>query len=199
MNGQLPLDLRPRQIILEGTSAGAHLATACTIKELQRVSTQNDPSSKSRIDALILSCPTTVYPDLFPYDLLESKEIASYTQCAVDPMLGVERARLYWGLFVGENDATKAATEISPLIASDEALNLSLWPPTSFHVAGMDCLRDEALLFEEKLRKAGVRTTLKTYPGFPHAFNMLPQLKESGKWREQMVADILSTCGLSDS
>ncbi|KAF7556345.1 hypothetical protein G7046_g6332 [Stylonectria norvegica] len=194
--------LHPDRIILSGTSAGAHLAIACTVLEMQRLSTsqQHGVNVRSRISGLILTCPPTVHVDAFPFHLLSSKEVASLTQNSDDPMLGIDRARLFWGLFLGPSKSDesydsklKADATISPLIATEEALNLSFWPPTSFHVAGMDCLRDEGLLFEEKLRLHQVKTRLQVYSGFPHAFNMLPQLKESHRWRESIINDILTT------
>ena len=56
-------------------------------------------------------------------------------------------------------------------------------PPVFFQVAGMDPLRDEALVYERVLRtQAGVKTKLRLYPGLPHGFNLLfPQLTASGE------------------
>jgi acetyl esterase/lipase len=53
-----------------------------------------------------------------------------------------------------------------------------------FQVAGMDPLRDEALIFERELRtKAGVETKLEVYKGLPHSFyTALPTLKSSKRF-----------------
>jgi acetyl esterase/lipase len=95
----------------------------------------------------------------------------------------------------------------SPLILSDNQLRG--FPKSCFHIAGFDILRDEGLLFEEKLRRAGqvihdiyqvilkslltfysVKTWLHVYSGFPHGFMGFPQLKESEKWRENIYQSI---------
>lgn len=55
--------------------------------------------------------------------------------------------------------------------------------------AGMDILRDEALLFERVLRtECGVSTKLVVYPGLPHAFwGFFPHLETSKKAAERVI------------
>ena len=179
------------RIFLEGTSAGAHIAIGCALRDANRIGScpEGERDTRRRIRGLVLTCPPTVHLDLFPYPLIKDKAVASYEQNGNDPMLGTARAKIFWDMFLPPDWGSDAQQqlEISPLVASKETFNADTWPPTSFHVAGSDCLRDEGLLFEEKLRAAGVKTQLQVYKGFPHAFNMLPQLKESRKWRENLL------------
>lgn len=57
-----------------------------------------------------------------------------------------------------------------------------------FQVAGLDPLRDEAIMYDQKLREAGVVTRFELYPGYGHMFwTNYPELAESEKY----VADTL--------
>ena len=62
-------------------------------------------------------------------------------------------------------------------------------PPTYFQVAGMDPLRDEALIYEQVLREeCGVPTRIDTYPGLPHGFwSWWPNAEFSKKHLETCV------------
>lgn len=183
------LGVDANRIILSGTSSGAHLSIGSIVRA--------DDDLRARVKGLVLTCTPTVHLDLFPFHLLRTKEGSSYAQEANDVMLGLERGRFFWGLYLGadkesEGEVRRRKEEPvnSPLLAPDELFRVS-WPATAIHVAGMDTARDEGLLFEEKLRRTGVDTRLHIYAGFPHAFNMLPQLKESMKWRELLIDDII--------
>ncbi|KAF5010537.1 hypothetical protein FDECE_3305 [Fusarium decemcellulare] len=197
-SGQGLYNVDPMEVFLSGTSAGAHLAIGCMVRDLRSRAVSGQGRGQ-RIKGLILTCPPTVHPDLFPFHLMRSKDVSSYVENANDPVLGINVAKTFWGLYLAnsnegldeEDQAVKSQALISPLISDEAFFDGDLWPQTSFYVAGLDCLRDEALLFEEKLRSKGVNMRLHVYEGFPHAFNLLPQLEESKKWRENMLDDLL--------
>lgn len=61
-------------------------------------------------------------------------------------------------------------------------------PRTCIVACGMDPLRDDAILYGQVLREAGVETNLQVYGGLPHCWwAMLPQLEASKKYEKDSL------------
>ncbi|KAI1826635.1 Alpha/Beta hydrolase protein [Xylaria intraflava] len=64
-------------------------------------------------------------------------------------------------------------------------------PPCYLQVSGADPMRDDGLIYERVLRKAGVKTRLDVYPGVPHwHFGFFPTLSASRKANADAVIGI---------
>jgi versiconal hemiacetal acetate esterase len=65
---------------------------------------------------------------------------------------------------------------------------LSLLPPTYIVACGKDPLRDDALVFEKRLKAVNVKTKLDYYEGFPHMFWIIPGLARGEIAMKNIVA-----------
>jgi acetyl esterase/lipase len=134
----------PRRLIIGGVSAGGSLAAAVTLAETKR------SRGKGRIRGQVLCIPWLYHPEAYPYDLLASKECSSHTQNSEAPILPRTQVDLFLDL-LGVVDLMDTS------IFAGHATNRDVvgMPKSVFIVAGMDPLRDDALLYAEKLKANG--------------------------------------------
>ncbi len=98
---------------------------------------------------MILDLPHVCHTDVFPSELIASGK-NSYEENVDAPILPLRRIQFFNALLDVKDPRDKY---YSVLLASEA--ELAKFPPTHFLVAGRDPLRDEALLFEEKLKRCG--------------------------------------------
>ncbi|KAI5460767.1 Alpha/Beta hydrolase protein [Mariannaea sp. PMI_226] len=164
-----------RSVIIGGISAGAALACAAMLRE--------QDNATNRISGLILTVPPTVDEADYPRYLLKDG-YTSLEQNADAAILPRTSLKFFQSLY----KADRGHPYTSPLVLPESSFHG--FPPTCFHIAGLDPLRDEGLLFARKLAKAGVETRVDIYPGFPHAFMTLPELAESERWRNDLYKGV---------
>ncbi|RFU26060.1 hypothetical protein B7463_g10280, partial [Scytalidium lignicola] len=169
------LGINREKIVVGGSSAGATLVITVALRDLKQ--------NGNRIKGLILSIPATVHPDHFPRGLVKDG-FSSLEQNADAPFINLQKFRFFASLY--KPDPTHP--DCSPLLLPDESFRG--FPPTCVHVAGRDPIRDEGLLFEEKLVRAGVNTKLHIYPGLPHGFMSFPTLPSSKKWSTTVQGEL---------
>ncbi|KZM19041.1 uncharacterized protein EKO05_0001166 [Ascochyta rabiei] len=162
-----------RGIIVGGASAGGNIAAVLAL--LARDEKLDPPITGQYLCVPALLPDTNVPPCLA--HLYESRLMNIY-----DPVLK-------GGLQPGS---------VEPIYEPD--LTSPLWDPFShpdghkgvakafFQVGGLDPLRDEAVLYDGKLREAGVLTRFELYSGYGHMFwTNYPELEESSKFVEDAL------------
>ncbi|KAK7035484.1 hypothetical protein VNI00_011777 [Paramarasmius palmivorus] len=155
--------------IVGGGSAGGNLAAA--LAHLAR----DDPFFKDKpLTGQALVVPMVIHKDAYPEKYKSS--LLSLEQNKDAPTLSLESINFMLKLY----QAPPTDTRVSPLLLSSHRG----LPPAFIQVAGLDPLRDEGLLYEKLLKEAGVRTRLEVYPGVPHGFSLIPQLKQSVKFAD---------------
>lgn len=132
------------KLIVGGISAGAGLAASVVLRE------NVQPHHQNRIAGVVLCIPWLQHPSTFDHSLICSKDKSSYQQCRDAPILPRTRIEMFAELLAVQDVRD---TSIFAGNASDE--EIVGWPKTSFLIAGSDVLRDEAFLFEKKVRRNG--------------------------------------------
>ncbi len=146
------LNFDPSQVILTGSSAGGCLAL---------ILAQQARDAKWPIKGVISNVPITCDPRHFPR---EEYEYTSYAQCG-GALLSSGEMMEVWKKIVLPDELAGRSPVISPLLG-----NVAGLPHHAMFVAGQDPLRDEAIAYAEKLKTAGIDTTLHIYQGVPHNF-----------------------------
>jgi acetyl esterase/lipase len=137
--------LDPDRVFVGGVSAGACLAIGVALRHLSQ--TRGGGPNGPKIRGLILGTPSTVHPDHFPSHLVRGP--SSLDLYANAPFLNLARLRGFVDLYKPD----PLHPMCSPLLVpAEEFVGMC---PVSFHIAGLDPLRDEGLLMEKKLRSVG--------------------------------------------
>jgi versiconal hemiacetal acetate esterase len=65
--------------------------------------------------------------------------------------------------------------------------NLKEFPKAYSVACGLDPMRDDAIIMDSELKRAGVLTKIDIYPGLPHIFWVFPQLASSPIFLKNMI------------
>ena len=135
------LGIAENQIVIGGISAGGGLAASTMLGECHPV------VGRRRIKGQVLCIPSLIPPEVFPFHLMASEEITSYYQNINSPILPKTQRELFNNL-----SEVKSYEETPYGKYEIQGMDLTSIPKTAFLVAGMDALRDEALLYAKRLR-----------------------------------------------
>jgi acetyl esterase len=140
------------RVVVAGDSAGGNLAAVVAL----RARDEDGP----KIHAQLLIYPVTDYHTPGTPSMQENAEGYGLTKAGME---------WFWGHYLASPEDA-ANPHASPLRAKD----LSGLPPALVVTAEYDPLRDEGEYYAEALRKAGVPTELKRWPGVNHGFFFFP-------------------------
>lgn len=139
----LCIDLEPGLSVM-GISAGAGLAAASVLRDLEA---SRSATTAPLITGAILVIPWLIHIDNYPLELFSSPDASAKVQCRNAPVIPWPRLKMFSDLLGNGGD------DGDPLLntALTPASKLQGWPKTGIMAAGMDPLRDDALLFAKRL------------------------------------------------
>ncbi|MGP4029461.1 alpha/beta hydrolase [Actinomadura sp. 3N407] len=101
-------------------------------------------------------------------DRLDTPSMRAYTDT---PIWNRPNAELSWDYYLGEG--VRGTGGVSPYAAPARAADLSGLPPAYVTTCEFDPLRDEGLIYAQRLIQAGVPTEVHHYPGTFHGSTMI--------------------------
>ncbi|THF85484.1 alpha/beta hydrolase [Deinococcus sp. KSM4-11] len=171
------LGINPDLITIGGSSAGANLAAALTLK-LRDEGGPRVAFQVLEVPALDLTLTTSTHPELDQGYGLTRPEMEL-----------CRRAYL-------EHLDQAGEPYVSPLKAAD----LSGLPPAHIMISEFDPLRDDGAVYAERLAQAGVPVTLTLGEGHIHGSSAFTQAMASARaWREELIATLRAAHGIPDT
>ncbi|KAK6353916.1 hypothetical protein TWF730_008337 [Orbilia blumenaviensis] len=170
------------KVYMYGTSAGAQIATACAIIDIES-------NRAGVIKGLFLHGSPAVDPHLFPAEKISSDQGHSFIQNKDAPFVNALDIDRYTAW---RNSPPEADIYFSPLVALGDE-ELKQFPKVYHEAYGMDVLRDGHLLFAERMKELGVDSRVQIHSGYAHcmfstgwglegAKVALGQLEEAARW-----------------
>ncbi|GAB7326363.1 hypothetical protein MBLNU13_g10397t2 [Cladosporium sp. NU13] len=166
--------------VMGGTSAGAGLTAVCARKA------QIEPLAYP-LTGQWLNVPSILSEHQIPEKwkhLYVSKQQNEYAPILPSSALDILQKHTGWDM---------DSPWRSPLSSTQSLAGL---PKTYIQVDGMDCLRDDGLLYDEMLKESGVETRCDLYAGCPHAHATFVPGKAAEKAQLDLVKNIGWMLGL---
>ncbi|MBK7233774.1 MAG: alpha/beta hydrolase, partial [Saprospiraceae bacterium] len=85
------------------------------------------------------------------------------------PLWNAPSSKLMWDVYLKGKDRNNLPNYVSPLQRTD----LNGLPPAYIETAEFDCLRDEALLYSQKLKDTNIKVELNQTKGTIHAYDII--------------------------
>lgn len=159
------LQVDRNKIAVGGDSAGGNLAAAVSLMARDRG----------------VICPRAA---LLVYPVTDRRMQTESMKKYIDtPVWDARLSKMMWKAYLGEQ-VPKNIAYVSPL----EAVSLEGFPETYMEVAEYDCLRDEGILFFERLQKEGISGQLHKIKGACHGYERAAHSELMRKCMERRLA-----------
>jgi acetyl esterase/lipase len=179
------------KVVVGGISAGGQLTAALTLE--QHLKKSDVTKDLPTIAGQILMIPCVAAPPIYDQGPGKKLKVSSYVENEHAPLLPKRVIDYFTGLLMTGTPDLKDTKLNLVNSTEDEVRGL---PPTVFGIAGLDPLRDEALLYAKLLSEANVPTDIRLFKGVPHGHRRFGDaLKASKDWDdcvEEGIAWVLS-------
>jgi acetyl esterase/lipase len=145
------LGIAPNKIAIGGDSAGGNLAACIAQIALDR-------------QEINLCFQFLVYPVCD--HTLSTESMKSFQDT---PLWNAPSSKLMWDVYLKGKDRNQLPKYVSPL----QRIDLKGLPPTYIETAEFDCLRDEGLLYAQKLTDSNIKVELNQTKGTIHAYDII--------------------------
>lgn len=176
-------------LAIGGNSSGALPATAAVLHDLTQAKIEG---RRTVFSGVVLTMPWLIHEENFPFDLFASPKKSSRVQCRDAPVAPEPRLKMFSHLIASPRPDEPL---LNPALTPDNVLKR--WPRTSLLVAGMDPLRDDALIFAKRLEKLDIQTSVHVFPGQPHSFRRWTEMPAATAFDDRTVDCIRWALGLN--
>ncbi|KAF1957667.1 alpha/beta hydrolase fold-3 domain-containing protein [Byssothecium circinans] len=170
------------KVVIGGVSAGGQLSASLVLEK--HLGKSEVLKGLPAIAGQVLIIPALAFMDTYadgPLKKMKGPEFSSYKENEDAPVLPVKTVKWYTSYF--KVDSLPAFNDTKLNIANATTEEVEGLPPTVFGIAGLDPLRDEALLYAKTVAEAGVPTDIRVFKGVPHGFRRFGNaLKASAEW-----------------
>ncbi|KAI5478414.1 hypothetical protein MNV49_005163 [Pseudohyphozyma bogoriensis] len=181
------LNIDPTKILIGGVSAGANLTSVLALRYRNLALSSSTPLPPLLLQLLIV--PGVDISIISSDGTLHPSAPESYRLYGDNPILGEDRKTWSLDHYLGKSgserrEKLKWSWEASPLLAESHAGVA----PAFIATAEFDILRNDGVMYAEKLRKDGVKVKYEEYKGAGHAFSGYAGLCDESK---RLVRDIV--------
>ncbi|CAN9368503.1 unnamed protein product [Alternaria alternata] len=180
----------PSKVITGGISAGGTLAASLTLE--QHLGKSEVIAGLPTLAGQILIIPMVAHPATYDQGPGKLLKTSSYVENENAPILPKKIVDFFTKLLDTAKTASPDLKDTKFNMVNATAEEVKGLPPTVFGIAGLDPLRDEALLYAKLLSEANVPTDITVFKGVPHGHRRFGKaLKASEHWDECVDGGIL--------